>query len=425
MTIIQYLKSLPAVRERCSHVFDLAKQNKLQYFTYNEEKESDVAEFCISLLKRDYGTDLTKIQPHSRWRHLDVDTPRVEQLFQEWKDIDIKEKARRIVDLTFVSVLLDAGAGPAWKYTEPDSGKVYVRSEGIAVASVHMFKDGYFSSNKDNPYQVDSRGLSYLSILRVEQGMQADDDTNPIVGIIGRTRLLFDLAKSLKYSNHIYESMPGRPGNMIDYMESKLQEAKDGTKFLPFDILWDALIELFFLWPSETKIGRTTLGDVWPCPALEGASGDQKEEGDGLVPFHKLCQWLAYSLIEVLERILQWRIEGKEILTGLPEYRNGGLLMDLGVLVLKPDSLPINKSTGLPRVPATHPAIVEWRALTVIGLDRVAAVIRKELGLTESQLTLAQLLEGATWKGGREIAKIRRPATGGPPIEIESDATIF
>ena len=57
--------------------------------------------------------------------------------------------------------------------------------------------------------------------------------------------------------------------------------------------------------------------------------------------------------------------------------------------------------------------------------DRVSAAIRQALTLTESQLTLAQLLEGATWKGGREIAKFRRPSTGGPPIEIESDATVF
>lgn len=40
-------------------------------------------------------------------------------------------------------------------------------------------------------------------------------------------------------------------------------------------------------------------------------------------------------------------------------------------------------------------------------------------------LTLAQILESATWKGGREIARQKRPETGGPPIEIESDGTVF
>ena len=51
MTTIEYLTSLEAVRERCNKVFGLAKENKLQYFNYNEEREVSVAEFCITLLK--------------------------------------------------------------------------------------------------------------------------------------------------------------------------------------------------------------------------------------------------------------------------------------------------------------------------------------------------------------------------------------
>ena len=66
---------------------------------------------------------------------------------------------------------------------------------------------------------------------------------------------------------------------------------------------------------------------------------------------------------------------------------------------------------------------VPW--LIILISDRVANLIRSQLGLSASQLTLAQVLEGATWKGGREIAKIKRPETGGPPIEIESDGTVF
>ena len=98
--------------------------------------------------------------------------------------------------------------------------------------------------------------------------------------------------------------------------------SEDGTTVLPFTTLWNLLIDgLGHMWPSLTKLGETSLGDVWPCPALQEAAGIG--EGDNLVPFHKLSQWLAYSLIEVLERILNWRIVGKEKLTGLPEYRNG------------------------------------------------------------------------------------------------------
>jgi hypothetical protein len=87
-----------------------------------------------------------------------------------------------------------------------------------------------------------------------------------------------------------------------------------------------------------------------------------------LVPFHKLTQWITYSVVEVIEKVAKWKIDGLEDLTGLPEYRNGGLLVDLGVLTLKPDLLPVDKASGLPSVPPSHPAIVEWRAMTVIEL---------------------------------------------------------
>ena len=52
-------------------------------------------------------------------------------------------------------------------------------------------------------------------------------------------------------------------------------------------------------------------------------------------------------------------------------------------------------------------------------------MIRRKLTLTVDQLTLAQVLESATWKGGREIAKERRSETSGPPIDIQSDGTVF
>lgn len=66
------------------------------------------------------------------------------------------------------------------------------------------------------------------------------------------------------------------------------------------------------------------LGDVWPCTVLT-ALNRNIAEGDGLVPFHKLTMWLTYSLVEVLEKILNWNVSGVEDMTGLPEYRNGTL----------------------------------------------------------------------------------------------------
>jgi hypothetical protein len=62
------------------------------------------------------------------------------------------------------------------------------------------------------------------------------------------------------------------------------------------------------------------LGDVWPCSALAATGA---KDGAELVPFHKLTGWTTYSLLEPLQKVLGWKIEGVEDMTGLPEYRNG------------------------------------------------------------------------------------------------------
>ena len=135
------------------------------------------------------------------------------------------------------------------------------------------------------------------------------------------------------------------------------------------------------------------------------------------MPFHKLSQWLAYSLIEPL----QWSgIEVVEIdgLTGLPEYRNGGLLLDLDVITLR------NPAEAEEAHEPGSRLVVEWRALTVALLDLVADRIRAKLGETPVSLPLAKILEGGTWSAGRRIAAEKRPG-GGPPLTIVSDGTVF
>lgn len=76
----------------------------------------------------------------------------------------------------------------------------------------------------------------------------------------------------------------------------------------------------------------------------------------------------------------------------------------------------------MPRVTVDSQTVVEWRAVTVIALDKIAQAIKENLGAPD--LTTAQILEAATWKAGRLVAKESRPA-GGPPIDIISDGTVF
>jgi len=135
------------------------------------------------------------------------------------------------------------------------------------------------------------------------------------------------------------------------------------------------------------------------------------------VPLHKLSQWMTYSLIEPLQRagLTVADIDG---LTGLAEYRNGGLFVDGGVLVLR-DAEDAARAHEV-----DSPLVVEWRALTVALLDRLAVVIRQRLNTDAETLPLAKILEGGTWAAGRKLAFERRP-DGSPPLRIISDGTVF
>ncbi|KAJ7216303.1 hypothetical protein GGX14DRAFT_441079 [Mycena pura] len=426
--VAAYLRTLPSIRERCTRVFDLAKQGKLQYFNYHPDKEPDLTAFCVDIIKRDFGTDYTQIPPHGRWRHLDAGRARIEPLIDQWEASPLPpektEIAKRLIDLFMVAVLLDAGAGSQWVYTEPGTGLQFSRSEGLAVAAFHMFSRGLFSSDVNHPYRVDAEGLARISVDQITAEMQVTPD-NPLVGLEGRTSLLTNLSAALRACPQFFGA-DARPGGIVDFLEAQSLVSADGTRNVPVAALWHTLIVgLQPIWPpSRTVLAGVPLGDVWPCAVL--TAGAPAEEGATLVPFHKLTGWLAYSLMEPLRVVLRWRFDGIEDMTGLPEYRNGGLLLDLGVLSLKPnppEALPTDAVSGVPRVPPSHPAIIEWRALTVIMLDRTAAALRRALSAPD--LTLAQVLESATWKGGREIAKARRGPAGGPPIEIVSDGTLF
>ncbi|KAH9822101.1 protein urg3-like [Teratosphaeria destructans] len=161
---------------------------------------------------------------------------------------------------------------------------------------------------------------------------------------------------------------------------------------------------------------------------------------ENIVPFHKLTQWLTYSLMVPMQKLANVHFVGVELMTGLPEYRNGGLLVDTGLLTLNPDDAQRGldqyqrnaQRQGQPNVEvvplftADDDVIVEWRALTVGFLDMLLVEVNEQLNLRGSdKLTLAQMLEAGTWKGGREIAEVSRPNTKEPPIMILSDGTVF
>lgn len=432
---VAYLKSLYAVRERSNAVF--ARRKELKHFSYNEMALQNVVRFVLSILKRDFGTDYRSIPPHGRWQHFEVGgRKRVDELISSWGgEIDQLERARRVVDLVMVSVLLDAGAGNKWSY-KASNGRMYRRSEGIAVASLEMFTAGLFSSDPATPSRVDTKGLLAITPEKLSEALQIKPH-NPMSGLDGRAALLSRLSHALGLSPEMFGE-EGRPGNLVDYLRShpttKQGPGDSATVLLP--VLWTVLLDgLSSIWPvGRTHLEGKSLGDAWPSQSLPQAPAHAS-----IVPFHKLTQWLAYSIVQALERLTSLRFAGKELLTGLPEYRNGGLFIDLGVLTLKlPDKergeerfkaladAGGQSSEVVPTFDASDDVIVEWRAMTICLLDRVHKDVNRALGLNgANELTLPQVLEAGTWKAGREIAEVQRPNTRGSPTGIVSDGTVF
>jgi hypothetical protein len=210
-----------------------------------------------------------------------------------------------------------------------------------------------------------------------------------------------------------------------------LANRKDGEN-LNYEVLWSVLQKtLLPAWPkNRTQISGVPIGDAWPLQTLERLnSGRQTQNGAlNIQPFHKLTQWLAYSLSVPFIRVLGLDWDNIDQGTGLPEYRNGGLFVDLGVLKLKENVLKEGKKNSeedTPSFDATSDVIVEWRSMTVALLDTLHKLIADRFALQGVRISMAQMLEAGTWKGGRELAAKYRPETKSSPIVIQGDGTLF
>lgn len=394
-----YLQTTTAIRDRANVVLEAARRGTLAHFRLNEAALPAVAERVIAVTREHYP-DVRAIPYHGRYRHFDVGgVARLARFQQSIADFDVDDRLRASTELVVTSVLLDAGAGPTWQYREPD-GRAFSRSEGLAVASYHLFMSGALAS--DHSTSADARGLSSFDAARLASAFQVSDD-NPLVGVAGRANLLKKLGEVVQSTPSYFDSARPRLGDLGVWLKRRAN-ANGGR--LPATAVLDAVLQaLGAIWPGREKLAGKPLGDVW------------RHGRFGLVPFHKLSQWLSYSLFEPLEAA-GVVITDIDDLTGLPEYRNGGLFLDAGVLELvEPRQCELLH-------PVSSELVIEWRALTVALLDRLADAVRARLGLSRDDLPLARVLEGGSWRAGRVIASELRPG-GPPPLRIDSDGTVF
>ncbi len=401
------LLSARAVRERAHAMLALGLEGRLPGLAVDPDRIGQAADLVIETMKEAYP-DLN-VPFHSRWRHFSAGG------YDRWGMIadargwtDPVEAARAAADMAIVSVLLDAGSGPGWRFPEPATGSVFTRSEGLAVASFAMIVSGLLSSEPLDPIRVDAEALEDLEEEALAEAFQVRAG-NPLAGLAGRLELMQSLGTVVAEREDIFALADApRPGGIIDALIARA----DGGRLPAERILETVLDALGPIWPSRLELGGVALGDTWRHPALVTADATS-----GLVPLHKLSQWLSYSLIEPL-MLAGVDVTDLDGLTGLAEYRNGGLFIDTGVIRLTDPADAEREHT------VDEPLVVGWRSLTVALLDRVAGEVRTRLGRDAESLPLASVLEGGTWAAGRRIAARLRPG-GGPPLKIVSDGTVF
>jgi Protein of unknown function (DUF1688) len=152
-----YLLSLRSVREQTKQMQHIVQSGRLQHFDIDLEKMDEVVRFVTLLVKRDFD-DPSDMPSHSRWRHFEVGgKPRIKQLVSSWASVTPTDKAKRLIDLCVMSVLLDVNPLHHWAYQEKSTGRTHKRTEGIAIAVLDLFKSGLFSSDPGDPNRVDGK----------------------------------------------------------------------------------------------------------------------------------------------------------------------------------------------------------------------------------------------------------------------------
>jgi Protein of unknown function (DUF1688) len=403
------LLSAAAVRSAAHRMLNEALDGQCVHWTVDLDHMQAVADDVAATTRLAYPDLIVPL--HARWRHFEVGGG------NRWTEIESQQpwstkiaRARAAFDLAIISVLLDAGSGGQWRWHDLLTGQHYRSSEGLALASFALFCSGQLSAISDDPLRVDARRLAAIEEATLVSAFQVSPG-NPLVGVSNRAGLLRRLGTVCQRHPDLFEASDClRPGNLADVV---LARAKQDT--IPTETILAIVLEaLGEIWPDNLVLNGVPLGDSWIYRRWQRNDGLIAQS---ILPFHKLSQWLTYSLIEPTEA-MGVRVTELDRLTGLAEYRNGGLFVDHGVLVPR-DPKQLEQSHDV-----SSAFIVEWRALTVAFLDRLHPLVCERLNKSAAEFPLACLLEGGTWAAGRALAK-RKRAGGSSPVRITSDGTIF
>ncbi len=396
------LRSTVAVRERCGLLLDRARIGQSAWFTVDEGRMREAAD-AVARAARGLGSDGSHVVPPGPWQLLRHGGPdRLAQFDAQLGQVAPPVRARALVDATVVATLLGGAAPPHWHWTESATGARWQGPQGLAVAALHAFTAGMFSSDPLHPCQVDARGLRALLDDRLAAAFQVHDG-NPLPVLPARALLLRKLGEAMAGLPEVFEDA-GRPAGLYNLLIAPEGGIAHSADVDAHDLLSQLLAALSGLWPLGHWSGGVPLGDVWRHAAVRVPG-----PADGWVPFHLPQQRLAHALLEPFA----WsgvQVRGIERLTALPGLDAGGLLLDTGVLQLRDPAAPRQ---------AWHPGdeiVVEWRALTLALLDELAPMVHRARGHGHGG-PLAGLLP-AIDAAGAALARERRG--GAPALSVDA-----
>ncbi|MBX6745820.1 MAG: DUF1688 family protein, partial [Acetobacteraceae bacterium] len=202
-----------AVRERSHELLRLGLAGQLGDWIVDPDRLPAAADLVAEVVRANYPS--LDIPFHARWQHFAVGgRDRWDTLRREARFPDAAAAARAAFDLVILSVLLDAGAGPDWRYREAATGAVLARSEGLAVASLDAFATGGFAADGASP-RADAARLGRITAAELARMMQAGPG-NPLVGLEGRAALLRRLGETVAAAPRIFARRDGpRPGGLF------------------------------------------------------------------------------------------------------------------------------------------------------------------------------------------------------------------
>lgn len=398
------LLTADAVRTAAERIFALAEAGKLAHFTLDMARLDPLADRVVEEIARTAGEEGAPF--HACWRNFAAgghDRWEMLAAYRQWPGV--RGMGRAAFDLAFLAALLGAGPGSEWRYREETTGEKFSGAEGLAVATLSMFASGLFSADPLDPLRADATALARLTDAELADGLQVTDD-NPLGGFAGRATLLRRLGETVALRDDVFavdEDL--RPGCLFDRL---IEEAGDNA--LEAAGILDAVLGAIApVWPERVAIDDIPLGDTWPFSAL----GDGKA---GLVPLHAMAQEIAYSLVEPLiwAGVDVGKFDG---LTGIADPAHGALFLEAGVLLPR-DRADLSKPHG----PADA-FTVEWRALTVALVDRLADRVRALAGLDADGLPIACVMQGGTLPLARKIA-LEKPAATELPLGFAADGTV-